>query len=215
MVSSSLFSRCLNWGFEITGGSEELKVKQAGARARKVLLVTKCCGTCSCTLILDTWVTSASALHSSALHSWNTELCIHETQVVPCNLQGEEEKDELVFVRHTVTIAISSTEKLMRKVIAFHADSMQSERHGDTLWTMKEKSTEQLLLKWASSILCTGCSKALWSPVWPQNEQWPFNTHTGILNPAISNRWRPDFEILQVRTERVQYIVIQSRNSML
>lgn len=160
---SSFFSRCLNWGFEITqGGTEELKAKQAGARACKVLCVTKCCGICSSTLTLDTWVLSASALYSSALHSWNTGSALPSPQ-------GRRKTDELVFVRHTVTIAISGTEKLMRKVIAFHADSMQSVRHGDTLWTMKEKNTEQLLLKWASSILYSRCSKAPRSPVWPQN----------------------------------------------
>lgn len=58
-----------------------------------------------------------------------------KTQVVSAlpSPRGREKIDELVFVRHTVTIAISSTEKLMRKVIAFSADSMQSIRHGDTL----------------------------------------------------------------------------------
>lgn len=161
MFSSSLFSRCPNCGFEIIRNTEELKAKQAGARACKVLCVTKCCEICSFTLILDTWVPSASALRSWALHSWNTGSALPSPR-------GRRKTDELVFVRHTVTIAISSTKKLMRKVIAFHADSMQSVRHGDTLWTMKEKNTEQLVLKWESSILCTGCSKALWrSPVWP------------------------------------------------
>lgn len=40
MVSSSLFSRCMNWCFEITGINEELKAKQAGIRA---LEHAKCC----------------------------------------------------------------------------------------------------------------------------------------------------------------------------
>lgn len=158
MVSNSLFSRCLNWGFENTGVPEELKAKQVRIRACKGLCVTKSCGILSSTLILDTWVPSASALHSSVLHSWNTGSTLPSPR-------GRRKTDELVFVRHTVTIAISSTEKFMRKVIAFHADSMQLVRHRDTLWTMKEKNTEQLLLKWVSSILFMGCSKALWSPV--------------------------------------------------
>lgn len=132
MVSSPLFSTCPNQGFEITGDTEELKAKQAGARACKMLCVTKCCGICSSTPILDTWVPSASALHSSALHSWNTGSALPSPR-------GRRKTDELVFVRHTVTIAISSTKKLMRKVIAFHADSMQSVRHGDKFWAMKEK----------------------------------------------------------------------------
>lgn len=103
MASSSLFSRYTNWGFEITGGTEELKAKQAGAGGCKVLCVTKCSGICSSTL-LDTWVPLASAPHSSALHSWNTGSALPP-------LKGRRKTDELVFVRHTVTIAISSTKK--------------------------------------------------------------------------------------------------------
>lgn len=46
--------------------------------------------------------------------------------------RGSERTDQLVFVKQAVTIVISSTEKLMRKVIVFSVDSMQSIKHGDT-----------------------------------------------------------------------------------
>lgn len=210
----SLFSRCLTWGFEIAGGTEELKAKQAGVRACKVLWITEWCETWSPALIWTLEITdfsSASALHSSALHS-RIQFCIHETQVVSALLspRGREKIDELVFVRHTVTIAISGTEKLMRKVIAFSADSMQSIRHGDTLWTTKGKNTEQLLIKWAPSILCAGWGKGPVECYVIVKSTVVFqHTHTGNLNPGISNFWRPGFEIFLVRTETVRYIVTQ------